>query len=64
MLALRYDWQNTAVLVLHKLSEKPVSVTLRARDAGHDQLVSLLSHDHSAARRGRHVIEPEGYAYR
>jgi maltose alpha-D-glucosyltransferase / alpha-amylase len=64
VLALRYDWQSTAVLVLHNLSEKPVSLSLRARDAGHDQLVSLLSHDHSSARRGRHVIELEGYAYR
>jgi len=64
VLALRYDWQNTAVVVLHNLSEKPVSVRLRARDAGHDQLVSLLSHDHSTARKGRHVVDLDGYAYR
>jgi maltose alpha-D-glucosyltransferase/alpha-amylase len=64
VLAVRYDWQETGVLALHNLSEKPASVRLRSRDAGHDRLVSLLDDEHSTARRGWHDIELDGHAYR
>jgi maltose alpha-D-glucosyltransferase/alpha-amylase len=64
VLALRYDWQNTSVLVLHNFSEKPLTVSLRTREAGHEKLVSLLRDDPSTASQGHHVIELEGYAYR
>jgi maltose alpha-D-glucosyltransferase/alpha-amylase len=63
-LALRYDWQATGVLALHNLSDAPVTVRLRAKDAGHERLVSLLDDDHSTARRGWHAIVLDGYAYR
>jgi maltose alpha-D-glucosyltransferase/alpha-amylase len=64
VLALRYEWRNNAMLVLHNVSEKPVSVRLRARDVGHDSLVNLFTTDHSSARKGRHDIELEPWAYR
>jgi maltose alpha-D-glucosyltransferase/alpha-amylase len=64
VLALRYDWRNNSMVVLHNLSAKPVTVRLRARDAGADKLVSLLTEDHSSARRGRHEIELDAYGYR
>ena len=64
VLALRYDWRNNAMLVLHNVSGKPASVRLRARDVGDDRLVSLFTDDHSTAGEGRHAIELEPYAYR
>ncbi len=64
VLAIRYDWQDTAVLALHNLSEKPASVRLRSKDAGDDRLVSLLDDAHATARRGVHAIELDGHAYR
>jgi maltose alpha-D-glucosyltransferase / alpha-amylase len=64
VLALRYAWRNNAMLLLHNLSGKPASVRLRARQVGDDRLVSLFTADHSSARKGRHDIELDPYAYR
>jgi maltose alpha-D-glucosyltransferase/alpha-amylase len=64
VLAVRYDWEDTAVLALHNLSGAPVSVRLRAKDTGHDRLVSLLDDEHGAARRGWHTIELDGFGFR
>jgi maltose alpha-D-glucosyltransferase/alpha-amylase len=64
VLALRYEWRNNAMLILHNVSGKPASVRLRARDVGHDRLGNLFTDDHSAARAGRHDIELDPWAYR
>jgi maltose alpha-D-glucosyltransferase/alpha-amylase len=64
VLALRYAWRNNAMLVLHNVSGKPASVRLRARDVGDDRLISLFTGDHSSARKGRHAIELDPFAYR
>ncbi len=63
-LALRHDWRNNAMVTVHNLSGKPATVRLRARDAGADRLVSLLTEDHSTARDGWHEVELEPYGYR
>jgi maltose alpha-D-glucosyltransferase/alpha-amylase len=64
VLALRYEWRNNAMVIVHNVSGKPAIVRLSARDVGDDLLVSLLTHDHSSARKGRHEIELDPYAYR
>src|SRR4051794_1573853 len=66
VLALRYDWRNNSVLVVHNLDGKPHEVTLDpgVGDKG-GTLVNLLSDDHSFADdKGRHCILLEGYGYR
>src|SRR6478672_5717397 len=66
VLALRYDWRNNSVLVVHNLDGKPHEVTLDpgVGDKG-GTLVNLLSDDHSFADdKSRHCVLLEGYGYR
>ena len=68
VVAIRYDWRNNSVVVLHNLSGKPCEVRL---DVGLEHperlpLVNLLSNDHSVAdKSGRHgcILEPYGYRW-
>ncbi|MFL6583619.1 MAG: alpha-amylase family protein [Chthoniobacterales bacterium] len=66
VLALRYDWRNNSVVILHNLHEEPREVLL---DVGVGEqgnlLVNLLAEDHSRAEdSGKHRIVLEGYGYR
>ena len=67
VLAIRYDWRNNSVLVLHNLDPKPREVVFEVGlegEAGR-QLTDLLSHQHSRADdSGRHCVLLEGYGYR
>jgi maltose alpha-D-glucosyltransferase/alpha-amylase len=67
ILAIRYDWRNNSVLVVHNLDEKPreasFSVGLSGDEGKH--LINLLSEDHSEANdRGKHTLMLEAYGYR
>ena len=66
VLAIRYDWRNNSVVVVHNLSDTPREVRfdigLRGEDA--TLLVNLLSEDHSRSHDSRHHILLEGYGYR
>ena len=67
VLALRYDWRNNSVVILHNLSGEPrefwVDVGLQAEEGS--LLVNLLSGEHSTAEKSaRHCILLEGYGYR
>jgi maltose alpha-D-glucosyltransferase/alpha-amylase len=64
VLALRYEWRNNAIVTVHNLADKPVSVALSTRDVGSDALVSLLSYDHARASGGKIEIDLEPYGYR
>jgi maltose alpha-D-glucosyltransferase/alpha-amylase len=67
VLALRYDWRENSVLVLHNLSPEPREVKIDPGVSGsHDGLlVNLLSDDHSRpAEDGRHSVFLESYGYR
>src|SRR5262245_40828513 len=66
VLALRYDWRDNSVVLLHNLHEEPREVTL---DVGLGkegyQLTNLLSDEHSTANEsGKHCLVLEGYGYR
>jgi len=64
VLALRYDWRNNSVLLLHNLRDEAVEIELGVGREGGQKLVNLLTGDHSDADgRGRHriVMEPYGY---
>ncbi len=67
VLALRYDWRNNAVVILHNFDEEPQEVTFDpgCRGKGGEQLINLLGNDHShAGEHGRHAVVLEGFGYR
>jgi maltose alpha-D-glucosyltransferase / alpha-amylase len=67
VLAIRYDWRNNSVVVVHNLSAIPREICL---DVGLEnpegqRLVNLLSTDHSEAdESGKHCFLLEPYGYR
>ena len=67
VLALRYDWRNNAVVILHNLAAEPKEVGFKVgpTDGEPGRLVDLLAQAHSEADEdGRHRIVLEGYGYR
>ncbi len=66
VLALRYDWRNNAVVVVHNLDDRPREVVLAAGVEGEaPRLVNLLAEDHSdPGEDGRHRLVLEAYGYR
>ncbi|MDP9034367.1 MAG: alpha-amylase family protein [Myxococcota bacterium] len=65
VLALRYEWRNNAVLVIHNLGDSPVEAELHLAGERGKRLISLLSNEHSIAdAAGRHRIVLGGYGYR
>ena len=67
ILAIRYDWRENSVVVVHNLSANPCEICLSIGLAGEAslRLVNLLSTDHSVAEEtGKHRILLEPYGYR
>ncbi|HEY0794753.1 MAG TPA: alpha-amylase family protein [Acidisarcina sp.] len=72
LLAIRYDWRNNSVVIVHNLSPEPREVVfhpLGPRRKGASQtdslLVNLLSDDHSEpVKNGKHCVLLEPYGYR
>ena len=67
VLALRYDWRNNSVVVVHNLSAEPREIWLNVGLEGPDgeRLINLLAGDHSTAEAsGKHCILIEAYGYR
>ena len=66
--ALRYDWRNNAVVVVHNLEPIPREVRFDPTSEGetdYQHLINLLSGDHSKAEQsGVHCILLEPYGYR
>jgi maltose alpha-D-glucosyltransferase/alpha-amylase len=66
VLAIRYDWRNNAVLIVHNLNEKPVEVTIDpGLKVGGDLLIDIADGtDSRADAAGRHCLYLDGYAYK
>lgn len=67
VLAMRYEWRNNSVILLHNLGAAPCEVQLRlgSKSGRDDQLVNLLSDEHlTSMKRGRNRILLEPYGYR
>ena len=67
ILALRYDWRNNSVVLLHNFSAVPREVRLEVGLEGTDnqRLINLLSAEHSTVDdSGKHCILIEAYGYR
>jgi maltose alpha-D-glucosyltransferase/alpha-amylase len=67
VLAMRYEWRNNSVIVLHNLCAEPFELQLRLdrKTTGDQGLINLLSEDHSLpTKTGTHRILLEPYGYR
>jgi maltose alpha-D-glucosyltransferase/alpha-amylase len=65
VLAIRYNWRNNSVLVVHNLSAIPREVWLEVGVENSDCLVNLLSEEnHKADSSGKHGVLLEPYGYR
>jgi maltose alpha-D-glucosyltransferase/alpha-amylase len=66
VLALRYDWRNNSVLIVHNLHSQPVEVMVNP-DAGDDGrvLIDIMDGGNSEADdKGRHCLMFDPYGYR
>lgn len=66
VLAIRYDWLNNSVLILHNFRHDPLEISFEVGlDERGDHLIDLLGPGHSHAdASGKHRILLEGYGYR
>ncbi len=65
VLAIRYDWRNNSVLIVHNLSAIPREVRLEVGVDGAECLVNLLASENSSAEEsGEHCLLLEPYGYR
>ena len=66
VLAMRYDWRNNSVVIVHNLADKPQEFALTVGGLGDSpRLVNLLSEDHSdPGEDGKHHLVIEAYGYR
>ena len=68
-LALRYDWRNNSVVVVHNLSAVPCEVWFKPNNEeegdNNGWLINVLSNEHSKVQEsGKHCILLEPYGYR
>lgn len=66
VLALRYDWRDNSLLIVHNLNSKPVEVTFVVGIGEHgDLLIDIADGGNSEAdANGRHRLLLDAYAYR
>jgi maltose alpha-D-glucosyltransferase/alpha-amylase len=67
VLAIRYEWRENFVIMVHNLSARPCEIRLNPGLKGEEnlRLVNLLSTNHSIAdESGKHRILLEAYGYR
>ncbi|WP_337267151.1 alpha-amylase family protein [Oryzifoliimicrobium ureilyticus] len=66
VLAVRYDWRNNSVVVVHNLEAGPVEISLDPRigDEGRFLIDIIGNQDSSSDEDGRHHIVLEPYGYR
>jgi maltose alpha-D-glucosyltransferase/alpha-amylase len=65
VLAIRYDWRNNSVLVVHNLSAIPREVWLEVGTEDSGCLVNLLSGENSTSdASGKHRLLLDSYGYR
>ncbi|TCR97888.1 alpha-amylase family protein [Rhizobium sp. BK418] len=66
VLAIRYDWRNNAVLIVHNLNESPIEVRIDPGPGEGSQLLVDIADgsDSRADEAGLHRLYLEGYAYK
>jgi len=64
-LAIRYDWRNNSIVLVHNLSAVPLEVLIKVGIENSECLVNLLSGENSKAEKsGKHCLLLEPYGYR
>ena len=68
VLAMRYEWRNNSVVLLHNLDAAPCELRLKLdrRNFRGQGLINLLSEDHSLPTENREhgiLLEPYGYRW-
>ena len=64
-LAIRYDWRNNSIVVVHNLSAVPLEVLIKVGIENSGCLVNLVSGENSEAEKsGKHCLLLEPYGYR
>lgn len=67
VLAMRYDWRDNALVILHNFHDRPVEITFDVglKDAGKNLIDIADASDSTADDKGKHhiVIEPYGYRW-
>ncbi len=67
VLAMRYDWRDNALVILHNFHDRPVEITFDVglKDAGKNLIDIADDSDSTADDKGKHhiVIEPYGYRW-
>ena len=65
VLAMRYDWHDHALVILHNFTAKTRVARFDVRTAGNPLLIDLLwTNDSTADANGHHHVQLEPYAYR
>jgi maltose alpha-D-glucosyltransferase/alpha-amylase len=65
VLAIRYDWRNNSLVVVHNLSATPREIWLKLNSDGSGCLANLLSGENSKSdTSGEHCLLLEPYGYR
>ncbi len=67
VLAIRYDWKNNSVVVIHNFAKEPREIVFKTgvAEASGSKLINLLADNNSDAdESGRHRVVIEGYGYR
>jgi maltose alpha-D-glucosyltransferase/alpha-amylase len=65
VLALKYEWRNNSLIVIHNFDDRETTVTIDPDSNEGSQLTNLFVGEHSQAQpNGKHKIVMEGYGYR
>ena len=65
VLAMRYDWRDNSLVLIHNFDELPHEITAKPNCNGEERLINLLVEEESRADRGAgHHLKLEAYGYR
>lgn len=65
VLAMRYEWRESTLVLIHNFDEKAHSVKIKTGSRGDKHLISLLTSEESVAdESGTHRLAIEAYGYR
>ena len=65
VLAMRYDWPESSLVILHNFCDQPQEVRFKPGVDGGDRLYNLLDNNESHAKgNGFHRLSLEAYGYR
>ncbi len=65
VLAIRYDWKGSTLIILHNFDAHPKELTLKLKHKAGDKLLDLMVNDESIAdKNGRHKITMGAHCYK